>query len=181
MAYDPDRYEREERAADVRLMVILLVLSTIALFCLILPADGCAQDLAPVPDVVLPEVGETVALERGDRAPWAGMLVRDEDLFALQSSVMTLQLQLANLRRLYDEAIVGRRRLLEEAALASDERVDLHTRLWRDRVAELNRALVESRSREGAAWYEHPALWFAIGVIATGALVFGGFALASGG
>lgn len=146
------------------------------------PLVTSAQDALPdVPDVTLPEVGETVALERGDRAPWAGMLVRDQDLFALQSQVMTVGLALANARRLYDEAILGRDRLLVAAARASDERVALHTTLWRERVAELRTALEVSRQREGPAWYEHPALWFAIGVIATGALVFGGFALAGAG
>lgn len=147
----------------------------------LLPGVTSAQDaLPPVPDVTLPEVGETVALEHGDRAPWAGMLVRDEDLFALQSQVMTLQLQLGNLRSLYDEALAGRARLLEAAGRAADERVELHTSLWRERAAELRTALEESRRREGPEWYEHPALWFAVGAVLAGALGIG-VAVAVGG
>lgn len=148
-----------------------IFMGAICLLFTLMPAVTNAQDALPeVPDVTLPDVGETVALERADRAPWAGMLVRDEDLFALQSTVMTLGLSLTNARRLYDEALVGRATLLEAAGRACEERVTLHTSLWRERRDELAAALIESRRREGAQWYEHPALWFSIGVLVAGAL-----------
>jgi hypothetical protein len=152
--------------------LVLLVLS----FAALVMAQTCsahAQDLPAVPEVTLPALGETVPLEPNERAPWAGMLVRDEDLFALQSTVMTLQLTLSNARTMLGEALSGRDRLVAEAVRLCDERVELHTTLWRERRDELAAALSASREREGPAWYEHPALWFAIGAIAAGALVIG--------
>lgn len=147
--------------------VVALILFALA------PEVTSAQDVPAVPEVALPEVGETLALERGDRAPWAGMLVRDEDLFGLQTRIVTLELELRNAATRYDEAIAGRAELVAAAVRAGDERVQLHTELWRARAEELARALEQSRSREGAAWYEHPALWFAVGAIVAGALGVG--------
>lgn len=160
----------------IAVAVVLLVLLAALAWC----GPAGAQVIPAVPDVQLPEVGETAALERGDRAPWAGMLVRDEDLFGLQSRTMQLELQLANARTMYEEALAGRVTLLEAAGRAADERVELHDTLWRDRARELGAALDASRAREGAEWYEHPALWFAIGALVAGALSVG-VAVAIGG
>lgn len=169
--------EDERGLALLGLLVFLvLLLSTCGAL-----AQGPEVTLPPVPDVQLPEVGETVALERGGRAPWAGMLVRDEDLFELQSQVMRLRLTIENGRRLYQEAIAGRSALLEQAQRAADERVELHTALWRSRAEELAAALEQARAREGAEWYEHPALWFAVGAVVAGALCVGIAAAVGGG
>lgn len=130
-----------------------------------------AQELPSVPDVTLPEIGETAALEQGQRAPWAGMLVRDADLFELQSGLMAARLQLENARSLYAEALLSRDRLLAAALAAGDERVELHTSLWRSQSERLAEELQASRSREGPAWHQEPALWFSIGVLATVAAV----------
>lgn len=133
-----------------------------------------AQDL-PVPDVALPEVGETIALETNQRAPWAGMLVRDEDLFGLQARAFALTLELRNAEARIAEAIAGRDRVAAEAGAACTERVEVHTALWRERRDELARALEEARASAAAGpdWYEHPALWFVIGGAVVGALVVG--------
>lgn len=148
--------------------------SALCLMLLLIASPVSAQDpVPPVPDVSLPEVGETLALERNDRAPWAGMLVRDEDLFGLQTQIVQLQMQATNAATLHAEILSGRTTLLAEAATRCDERVATVSGLWRERRDELARALAESREREGAAWYEHPALWFAIGAVVTGALGIG--------
>lgn len=128
-----------------------------------------AQEL----EVQLPEVGETFALERAERAPWSGMLVRDEDLFALQTQIMQLQMRIQNATTLHAETLAGRAALLIEASARCTERVELVEGLWRERRDELAHSLQESRSREGAEWFEHPALWFALGAIVTGALSVG--------
>lgn len=174
-----DDYERlrkeDERAASYGGMVFLVLFLTTLVMS---TCDAHAQVV--VPDVTLPEVGETAALERGDRAPWAGMLVRDEDLFALQSEMMTTRLALENARRLFDEAIVGRSRLLTEAGAACEERVTTITALWRERRDELVAVLRDARAAAEPSWWEHPALWFALGVIVTGALTLGVVAAVGG-
>lgn len=127
----------------------------------------------PLPSVELPAVGDTIALDVNARAPWAGMLVRDEDLFALQSSLMTTRLALDNAHRLYVEALAGRGALLEAAERSCVERVVLHDSLWRERRDELAASLAEARGREadGPAWFVHPATWFIVGALAGGVLV----------
>jgi hypothetical protein len=157
--------KEDERAASSAGMLFLGLLTFVILLS---TCEGRAQDVNGA--ATLPEVGETVALERGDRAPWAGMLVRDEDLFALQSRIAILDLDLRNARTLYDEAIAGRAALLLEASRRCDERTETISGLWRERRDELLAVVAESRAREGPSWWEHPALWFAVGVIVTGAL-----------
>lgn len=146
---------------------LLLVLGNLAT-----PLVTKAQDPLPLPAVELPHVGDTLALDANARAPWAGMLVRDEDLFALQSAVMTSRLALDNTHRLYLDALAGRAALLETAERSCAERVALHDSLWRERRDELARAYEKERSR-GISWYEHPALWFAIGGSVVGAVILG--------
>lgn len=142
-------------------------------------APAAAQDDPPA--VVLPAVGETLALERGDRTPWAGMLVRDEDLFALQALVATTQLALTNARDLLAQTVAGRQALLEAAAGACAERVLLHDSLWHERRDELAGALAAARSREGPRWYEQPALWFAAGALVAAMISVGLLAAIGGG
>lgn len=141
-------------------------------------STGAAAQAAP--ELTLPEVGETVALERTDRAPWAGMLVRDEDLFALQTQILQLQMQIQNATTLHAETLTGRAALLAEAAERCTDRVDLVAGLWRERRDELAHSLEVSRSHEGAEWFEHPALWFALGAIVAGALSVGVVSIVGG-
>jgi hypothetical protein len=164
---------------SVGIVVFLLLAVTVLMRC----DPAHAQDLPEVPDVTLPEVGETAALERGDRAPWAGMLVRDEDLFALQAQAFTLTLSLRNAEARVAEAAAGQARVAADAARLCDERLQLHVELWRDRRDELTALLEEARTRAAAGpdWYEHPALWFAIGGAVVGALVIGIAAAIGGG
>lgn len=144
----------------------------VALLVLGFASSAAAQDPLPLPSVELPAVGETLALDANGRAPWAGMLVRDDDLFALQSAVMTSRLALDNTHRLYLEALAGRAALLEAAERTCLERVALHDSLWRERRDEIARAYEKERGR-GISWYEHPALWFTIGGLVVGAIVLG--------
>lgn len=149
----------------------------IVAFVLLAASSTRAQE---APALTLPEVGETFALERTERAPWSGMLVRDEDLFALQTQILQLQMELANSRALQVETLAGRAALLAEASARCTERVDTIAGLWRERRDELARSLTESRGREGAEWFEHPALWFALGALVTGALSVGVVAAVGG-
>jgi hypothetical protein len=153
---------------SVGVVVFLLVAFAILTRC----ETARAQDL-PTAEVQLPEVGETLALDPQERAPWAGMLVRDEDLQALQSHAFALELELRNARGRIDEVTAGRGRLLEEQARLCEERVQLHVGLWRDRAEEIAVQLEAARRRlaAGPEWYEHPATWFAIGGAVVGALV----------
>ena len=153
----------------------MLGIAIVTLACSFATSSASAQPTAPATSAAtsLPEIGETVALEAGQRAPWVGMLVRDVDLFELQSQALSLRLQMTNARDLLSEAIAGRARLLEQAGETCQERVDLYSSLWRARVDELRFALDESRRREGPEWYEHPTLWFAVGALIAGGLAVG--------
>lgn len=154
-------------------MALILYLLLFVLGNLAAPLVTKAQDPLPLPAVELPAVGDTLALEANTRAPWAGMLVRDEDLFALQSAVMTSRLALDNTHRLYLEALAGRTSLLETAERSCVDRVALHDTLWRERRDELATSLQEAQRRAdaGPAWFVHPVTWLIIGAIAGGVLV----------
>lgn len=129
-----------------------------------------AQDLV-VPDVQLPVTGEILALDSGDRAPHAGMLIADEDLVAWRQAIERLTYRLVATVAL--DAQTCDLRVHEDASrtAAATDRLTLHDELWTQRATDLSTALAESRSRQGPAWYEQPLLWVVVGAILGGAVV----------
>ena len=112
----------------------------------------------------IPE-GAVVPLDLGTRAPFAGMLIRDADLTTWRLLLERAQFRL----RLFDERAaavlelsIERERVSTRAAEARDA---LHEELWRQRVAELTTAVNDARVAAVRGWWEHPALWFAVGVV----------------
>lgn len=146
--------------------------STLALLIVLSAATAQAQDVA------IPDPGETVALDQGERAPWAGMLMRDADVFAIQSSAITCQLTLASERTLAERILESRITQEHARTVAAEESAALHDRLWRDRAEQLARELAVAQS--SASSWASPWLWGAIGLV-VGVAASVAIALAVGG
>lgn len=122
-----------------------------------------------VPDVELPEPR---LLREGERAPFTGQLMAQEDVLRWAATIEDLQHRLELDVRTERERCDVRLELERARTTAAGETLALHDTLWTDRVAELTRALTEARRSATREWYESPALWFAIGaVVATGAVI----------
>jgi hypothetical protein len=134
-----------------------------------------AQDMPQLPDV--PEVqletsgGSILALEQGQRAPRAGMLIADEDLAAWRLEIRRLRFQLDAQRNVFQLTMEARLEQERARTRAAEDRLELRDRLWGQRAQELSDQLAVSRADEGPAWYEHPVLWFAAGVACSVAIV----------
>ncbi len=153
----------------------LLVVTVVALLVLglgIFPSFVDAQTPASAPaEAQLPAVGETAPLELGQRAPWAGMLVRDDDLFGLQTAVMQCRFSLQTGERLSAQILEARVAQEQARTAAATESAALHDRLWQDRATLLSQELVAAQRAGERQWWESPPLWFAIGVLVSGVLV----------
>lgn len=124
-----------------------------------------------VPDVSLPVGGEILALEAGERAPRAGMLIADDDLALWRREIERLTYRLAATVALDAQTLELRLDQERARAAAAEERATLRDELWRTRAEELGRSLTESRGREGPRWFEQPMLWTVVGAILGGAVV----------
>lgn len=165
----PTRYEDSSVVPALILWLVAILVAAGVSDC-----TGVASAQEPqleVPDVQLPTTGEILALDAGDRAPRAGMLIEDADLVLWRQTIERLTFQLAALREL--DARTLALRLDEERARtrAAEERTALRDELWRARAEEISAALSASRGREGPAWYEQPLLWLVVGAVLGGALV----------
>lgn len=137
---------------------------------LALPSMAMAQELPEVPDVELPMSGEIVALERGDRAPSAGMLILDADLVAWRHRIERLTFEL-HAERVTNAAICESRIEQERLRLAAaEDRLELRERLWGEEATRLAGELATAReaANAGPDFLEHPLLWFGAGVLVTG-------------
>ena len=123
---------------------------------------------AQAPEAQLPALGETAPLEQGERAPWAGMLVRDADLFGLQTGLMQCRYSLSSGERLHAQLLEARLEQERARTLAATQSAELHERLWTQRAEQLAADLAAARA-SNSQWWSSPALWFALGVIVTGA------------
>lgn len=124
-------------------------------------SPASAQD---VPDVELPEPR---LLREGERAPFTGQLMAQEDVLRWAATIEELQHRLELDVRTERERCDVRLELERARTTAATETLTLHDTLWTDRVAELTRALGEARRSAERQWYESPALWFAIGAVVT--------------
>ena len=109
-----------------------------------------------------PGEGEIAALRAGQRAPWAGLLIVQEDLVRWRLEIERLRFRL----RVDVEALTARHgvelQLMEGRVTAERERTDLHDTLWQDRANGLAAELAAERVTE---WYEHPTLWYVLGAV----------------
>lgn len=115
------------------------------------------------------QVGDTASLTHGDRAPWDGMLVREEDLFGLQRQAFELQFRLDAETHLRASMVEAHAHEMAAVSTACQERIDLRTSLWEQRATELNASLASARAREGPQWWDYlgaGAVGVVIGLIA---------------
>jgi hypothetical protein len=103
------------------------------------------------------------SLETGERAPWAGMLIGDDDLYTLQRDGRLCAAQLGMAERLRVELVDSHARIDAARQHAADETVALHDRMWAERVGQLSRELASARS--DASTWASPWLWGVIGLV----------------
>jgi len=163
-----ERQGSPRRTASYRDAVGRLVVGTLATALLLLlaaPARAQTQVAPAVPDVSLPSAGEVLALDAGERAPHAGMLVLDDDLFALQSELAGARLRLTADAQLAAQVLEARLAQERARTTAAEERVQLHDGLWSGRQRELLERVALAERRAERQWWEHPALWVVIGLV----------------
>lgn len=118
-----------------------------------------------------------VALDQGEKAPRAGMLIGQEDLVTWRLEIERLRYELDAVKDLHLDQTRVRKELCLERIDAREEAQRVREELWRERAAELGAQVKEARAAARAAakrgWWEHPALWASVGVIATTAVVVG--------
>ena len=154
------RAERDRERSWAGAFIVGAVLFTVGA----LPFTARADDPTPT-DVALPSAGEVVALDQGDRAPHAGMLVLDEDLFSLQAGLAGARLRLAADAQLAAQVLDARLAQERARTTAAQERVQLHDGLWQDRQRELLVELAAARRRAERGWWESPPLWLVVGLV----------------
>lgn len=136
------------------------------------PAPAFAQESSPLVDEV-PELrldfpdGEIVPLDVGTRAPFAGMLIRDSDLTEWRLLLERAQFRLRIFELRAAEVLELRIEQERVRTRSAESRLELREELWRQRVAEISEQLASARADSVRQWWEHPALWFSIGVVVT--------------
>jgi len=142
------------------------------LLSLLLPTTVLAQEAPPAEYQLTEPTQEIVALRRGTPSPRDGLLIDAADMLQIRAEYERLRFLLARTTE-RDEATCAVRIEMERARTAAcGERVSLRDELWTQRQTELVMQLREARQAAQRAgersWFEHPALWFAVGVVATG-------------
>jgi hypothetical protein len=125
-----------------------------------------------VPDVQLPVTGEILALDAGDRAPHAGMLILDDDLVAWRQTIERLAYRLGATIAMDAQTLSLRLDQEHARTTACEERVSLRDELWRARATELGAALATSQAHANdRGFWESPLLWTIVGAVLGGAVV----------
>jgi hypothetical protein len=121
-----------------------------------------------------PGEGEIASLGRGQRAPFAGLLIAQEDLVRWRLEIERLRFRLrVDLDALRARHVVETR-LAEGRVEAADDRTELHDQLWEEQASGLAAELLEERVTH---WYEHPILWYVLGVATVVAVAVAAVAL----
>lgn len=150
------------------------------LLCLLVPSRAVAQD-APAPvaseEFRLPDPGEILPLRRGVAAPRDGLLIDASSLLQIQQEYDRMRYLLGRTSE-RDRELCDVRVEMERARLsAAEDRLSLRDDLWGTREEDLLRQLHEAQEQARRAaergWWESEALWFAVGVVATGAVWIG--------
>lgn len=124
----------------------------------------CGPSYALAQTVELPEPR---LLREGERAPFTGQLMAQEDVLRWAATIEGLEHRLTLDVRTEVERCDVRLELERARTTAAGETLALHTALWTARTEELTAALNEARRSGERQWYESPALWFAIGAVVT--------------
>lgn len=105
------------------------------------------------------------ALERDERAPFAGMLILDDELVAWRREIERLRFELVLLQQRADALRVSDAELAAVRERAGAERLALRERLWTERAATLTRERDEARAHRGPRWWQRGALWLPVGIV----------------
>ena len=132
----------------------------IVLALLTLAPLAAAQD-APEPT---PGTGQIVALRLRQPAPFAGLLIEQEDLVRWRLEIDSLRYRLDATAERAAAQLQVHTELATARLSAEGERRDLLTLLWSDRASELRVALEEATERAIREVWEHPVLWLAVGL-----------------
>lgn len=145
--------------------------------CLAVPSSALAQEPAPSEaseEFRLPDPSEVLPLRRGAAAPRDGLLIDAGDFLQIQQEYDRMRYLLGRTSE-RDREVCNVRVEMEHARLsAAEDRLRLRDDLWGSREADLLRQLQEAQEQARRAaergWWESEALWFAVGVVATGAV-----------
>lgn len=154
------------------MLLMARALSVLLSLLLILPARSAAQENpSEAAELRLPEPEEILPLRRGAPAPRDGLLIGAADLLQIQQEYERMRYLLDRTAERDRETCDVRVEMERARISACEERLRLRDELWTARQAELTAALVDAREATRAAaersWFEHPALWFAVGVVVT--------------
>lgn len=111
-----------------------------------------------------------VALEDHEAAPFAGMLIPDDELVAWRREIERLRFELVLIQQRADALRAADATLAEASRRVGDERLALREELWTERATSLTRERDEARSRQGPRWWQRGSLWFPVG-LAVGAVI----------
>lgn len=134
------------------------------------PMAARAQDRAEEPESAeeLPPAPRLHLMDRGARAPFAGILAPEELFVDWRNRIVILEERLrieaeAATARLEVERQLGTDRLAAEVA-----RRELVSGLYEQRIETLAEEVREAREAAELGFFEQPAFWFAMGVLVTG-------------
>jgi len=136
------------------------------------PASVAAQETPPAGYQLTEPAHQIVPVRGGHLAPRDGLLIDADDLLQIRAEYERMRYLLTRTTE-RDAEVCGVRVQIEQARTAAcGERVSLRDELWTQRQTELVMQLREARQAAQQAgersFWEHPALWFAVGVVATG-------------
>lgn len=142
-----------------RALVLLLLLAPAA------PSSAQAspneEEAAPEPTLALDDI---VALRTRQPAPFAGLLIRQDDLVRWRLEIEGLRYRLSAETARHAEELAIRERLSAARLSAASERTELVESLWRARGVELTQRVREAEERAERSVWESPVLWFAVGL-----------------
>ncbi len=133
-----------------------LVLATLA------PTLAAAQeDEASEPT---PGAGQIVALRLRQPAPFAGLLIEQDDLVRWRLEIERLRFELDAERRRAAAELEVHRGLFERHLALSNDRLTLVQSLWEERATELQQSLQQALERAERDLWEQPGFSVAIGL-----------------
>lgn len=110
-------------------------------------------------------------LQKGARVPWTGILILQDDLVKWKFRIEELEYELSQVRQLHTRILQVETTLTERKLVIERERTTLIQNLWKDRAEELGDELQKTQEQllraQEIDWWEHPALWMAVGVVIT--------------
>lgn len=146
------------------LVRVLIGAATLLVGALYAPTVSIAQDVTAAQDVQLPE---PTLLHQGDRAPFQGELITQEDLLRWAMRIEFLQRELVLDAQRADAVTAAKLDMERARTQAAEDRLRLHEALWTQRATLLGQEVTAARRSAERQWYESPVLWFCVGVVLT--------------